>query len=367
MLLSLLTKPGIPIPPLSRDLTGFPAFVESAKPFIPIPGLLLVVTLIWLFFRRTWRELDHDALKERAELLAQGKTDHRPMVALVLCALILAMQEYYGGRTYFDQRFYPVLREHFPTKAATLARYDELLGFGWWAGTRIAGYLAPFLVWKLFFRKDSLLDFGLRAKGFLDHVWIYGLFFAVVVPAMLVVSSAPDFATYYPFYKNATRSWFDFLVWEAMYFGQFFALEMFFRGFWLGSLRKSFGSGAIFAMAVPYCMIHFGKPYLEAVGAILAGIALGSLSMKTKSIYQGFLLHITVAAMMDWLSLRRRHCTPLAMWPTSDLAPSCLADAPARDALATKVEIGVGVGVAVLICLVLLLVFRDRRRRELAI
>jgi hypothetical protein len=31
------------------------------------------------------------------------------------------------------------------------------------------------------------------------------------------------------------------------------------------------------------------------VGALVAGIALGSLSMKTKSIYQGFLVHITVA------------------------------------------------------------------------
>jgi membrane protease YdiL (CAAX protease family) len=95
-----------------------------------------------------------------------------------------------------------------------------------------------------------------------------------------------------------------------MYFAQFFALEMFFRGFWLGALRRSLGSGAIFAMAVPYCMIHYGKPYLEAVGAVVAGIALGSLSMRTKSIYQGFLVHITVAALMDWLSLAHRHALP---------------------------------------------------------
>ena len=81
---------------------------------------------------------------------------------------------------------------------------------------------------------------------------------------------------------------------------------MFFRGFWLGALRRSFGSGAIFAMAVPYCMIHFGKPFLEANGAIVAGIALGSLTMRTKSIYQGFLVHITVAGLMDWLAL----CAP---------------------------------------------------------
>jgi membrane protease YdiL (CAAX protease family) len=127
---------------------------------------------------------------------------------------------------------------------------------------------------------------------------------------MLVVARQPDFGSYYPFYKLASRSWLDFGLWELMYFAQFFSLEMFFRGFWLGALRKSFGSGAIFAMAVPYCMIHYGKPYLEAMGAIVAGIALGSISMMTRSIYQGFMVHITVAALMDWLSLYHRHGLP---------------------------------------------------------
>jgi membrane protease YdiL (CAAX protease family) len=364
VLRSLLTlRPYNPAAP-QKDLAGFAAFVESVKPFVPIPTLLVIMTLIWLFFRRTWRELDEDALRERAALLAKGKTDHRPMVALVLSGLILTMQEYYGGRAFFELNLYPVVTSAFTHRAGTLAKYDELLGFGWWAGTRISGYLLPFVVWKIFFRKDSLRDLGLRTKGLLDHFWIYGLFFVVVVPAMLIVSSAPDFATYYPFYKNATRSWFDFLVWESMYFAQFFALEMFFRGFWLGALRKSLGSGAIFAMAVPYCMIHFGKPYLEAVGAIVAGIALGSLSMKTKSIYQGFLLHITIAGMMDWLSLRRRHCTPLTFW-AADTPSSCMADAPLRDALATKIETGIIAGVAVLLLLILVIVIRDRRRKEL--
>jgi membrane protease YdiL (CAAX protease family) len=355
-----------PYTPVSapKDLAGFAAFVESAKPLLPIPILLVVITAIWLVFRKTWLDLDENALRERAALLAKGKSDLRPLVALVMCALILTMQEYYGGRTFFELHLYPLIAKWLVTKATTLAKYDELLGFAWWAGTRIGGYLLPLVVWKAFFRKDSILDFGLRTKGFLDHVWIYGLFFIVVVPAMFVVSSAPDFATYYPFYKNATRSWFDFLVWEAMYFAQFFALEMFFRGFWLGALRRSFGSGAIFAMAVPYCMIHFGKPYLEAVGAIVAGIALGSLSMKTKSIYQGFLLHITIAALMDWLSLRRRHCTPLTFW-ASDTPSACLVDAPLRDALATKIEIGVGVGFGVLVVIVLALFVRGRRRNEL--
>lgn len=351
-------------PPMAKDLTGFAGFVETVKPILPIPVLILILPLGWWFFRNTWRELDEDARSQRAEMLAKGKGDARPYVALVMCALILTMQEYYGGRLFFDQAIYPwLLKKDQTAHWLQVVRFDELYGFGWWAATRIGGYVVPFLVWKIVFRKDSLLDLGLRTKGFFDHAWIYGLFLIIVLPSMLVVSSAPDFGSYYPFYKTAHRSWFDFLVWEAMYFAQFFALEMFFRGFWLGVLRRSFGSGAIFAMAVPYCMIHFGKPYLEAVGAVLAGIALGSLSMKTKSIYQGFLLHITVAGLMDWLSLRHRHCTPLVFWPPP-VTPTCLEQAAQRDELARTIE-RIGDPILVLaIAFVLAMIVRAQIRRE---
>ena len=58
---------------------------------------------------------------------------------------------------------------------------------------------------------------------------------------------------------------------------------------------------------------HYGKPYLEAHGAIVAGVVLGSLAMKTRSIYAGFLVHITVAWGMDLLSLFRRDALP-SLW-----------------------------------------------------
>ncbi len=180
---------------------------------------------------------------------------------------------------------------------------------------RASGYsVIPLVAWKLIFRKDSILDMGLRVRGLLSHAWIYGLCLAVVLPAVFVVSRAPDFANYYPFYKHASRSWFDLACWEVMYFAQFFALEIFFRGFWLSGLRTTLGSGAIFAMCVPYCMIHYGKPYLEAAGAVVAGVALGSLAMRTKSIYSGFLVHVTVALSMDLLTLANHDALPKVFW-----------------------------------------------------
>jgi membrane protease YdiL (CAAX protease family) len=305
-------------PPIGPENShGFSAFLGAVQPLLPIPVLLLGMPILWYVFRGTWKELDDDATAWRAALKAEGRTDLRPLVALVMCGVILTMQEYYGGRSFFDGTIHPWLikEDALHPKAIALAKFDELYGFGWWAFARIFGYVLPFALWKLFFREDSLLDMGLRTKGFFGHMWIYGVLLLLVVPPLIIVSFQPDFGAYYPFYHLASRSWYDFLSWEAMYFAQFLGLEMFFRGFWLGALRRSFGSGAIFAMVVPYCMIHYGKPYLEANGAIIAGVVLGSISMRTKSIYQGFLVHITLAGLNDWLSLWHRHALPRVFWP----------------------------------------------------
>ena len=287
------------------------------KALLPIPILVAIAPVVWWFFRDTWRELDQEAAVYRQEVAQTGKVDLRPAACLVITAIVLTMQEYYGGRQLYDELIRPFLasleeRGHGWVK---LAKYDEYYGYVWWVTTRVIGYvLIPLPLWKLMFPKDSLLDMGFRIGGFFKHLWIYGLCLAVVLPTMLIVASQPDFGTYYPFYKNSTRSWFDFMAWEAIYWIQFLALEMFFRGWMVGALRKTMGAGAIFAMAVPYCMIHYGKPYLEAHGAIVAGVVLGSLAMRTRSIYSGFLVHITVALLMDLLALWRRGALPTQFW-----------------------------------------------------
>jgi membrane protease YdiL (CAAX protease family) len=280
------------------------------KALLPLPIIAALAPLVWLFFRDTWKELDAESEQARVD----GGLDYRrPAACLIIVALVLTLQEYYGGRGFYDTWFRPWLAEleaHGHPRI-NMAKYDEYYGYCWWVLSRVTGYvLIPFPLWKLLFPEDM----GLRGRGFTKHVWIYGLCLAVVGPAMLLVSSQPDFGTYYPFYHLASRSWFDFGMWEAIYWVQFLSLELFFRGWILGALRKAMGAGAIFVMAVPYCMIHYGKPYLEAHGAIVAGIVLGSLAMRTRSIYSGFLVHITVAFSMDFLSLWRRGALPKVFW-----------------------------------------------------
>ncbi|APR87745.1 hypothetical protein A7982_13094 [Minicystis rosea] len=296
----------------------------ALKAFFPIVAFIGLAPVLWLFFGRTWRELDLAAHEHQKKTLAAGGYDFRPAVLFAITALVLTMQEYYGGRGFYEEHFKPVLRElevralvdkNSLGRFVDIRKYNELYSYTWWAFNRVAGYtIVPMVIWKIIFRKDSLLDMGLRTRGFMKHAWIYGLCLLVVLPAVFIASRSPEFSNYYPFYKHASRSWFDLACWEVMYFAQFFALEVFFRGFWLSGLRTTLGSGAIFAMCVPYCMIHYGKPYLEAAGAVVAGIALGSLAMRTKSIYSGFLVHVTVALSMDLLALASHHALPKVLF-----------------------------------------------------
>lgn len=283
------------------------------KALLPLVILAAVAGPLYWFFRGTWRNLDEEALEFRS----LRQIDHRPAACLVIVAAVLTMQEYYGGRSFFHSMLRAELRsldEVLPW--LQFDRYEQLYGYGWWSFSRVVGYvLVPLGMWKLLFPQDSLLDMGLRTKGFFRHLWIYAACLSVVVPLMFVVAQQGDFGSYYPFYKKSSRSIFDFMIWEAMYWIQFFALELFFRGWMVGALRRSLGSSAIFVMAVPYCMIHYGKPYLEAHGAVIAGVVLGSLAMRTRSIYSGFLLHITVALGMDLISLISRDALPTNFWP----------------------------------------------------
>ena len=54
-------------------------------------------------------------------------------------------------------------------------------------------------------------------------------------------------------------------------------------------------------------MIHYYKPFPEAMGAIGAGVILGSLAYRSGTILYGWALHYAVALSMDFLGLSHRN------------------------------------------------------------
>ena len=232
------------------------------------------------------------------------KLDWMPLVILVTVAVSLTIQSYWGERTEFV-RMYPRHEQHMFS-----GDYYDLWQFAWWTGFRFGGYvILPILV-IVAMPGQRLRDYFIGLGELKRHAWIYGVLLVCVAPVIYWASTRASFYQTYPFYKWANRSPMDFWTWEAMYVLQFVSLEFFFRGFMLKGLARSMGSGAIFVMVVPYCMIHYGKPMPETLGAIGAGIVLGTLALRSKSIWGGVAVHCAVAIAMDLLALG--HCPSAA-------------------------------------------------------
>ena len=183
---------------------------------------------------------------------------------------------------------------------------SNLALLGYWVTVSVFFYFViPVVVLKLILKK-RLSDYGLKfsiERGF------WKLLFqcvAVMLPLVYLMSLTPGFAAKYPFLKIYDGSPYlssTLIIWELIYFVQFFGLEFFFRGFLLHSLKPSIGIYTIFVMMVPYCMIHWGKPLPETFAAIFAGIFLGWLSYRNGNIWMGLILHCTVAFSMDVMAL----------------------------------------------------------------
>lgn len=208
-------------------------------------------------------------------------------VALVLGTALLCL---------FGARFG---RELSPARPGTLA------DMCWWSGTQIVCYLIVPLVYVVLTR-GTLADIGWKFRATSSHWKVYVGLFAVAAPFVVLASFSSDFQFRYPLYDIAIGQsgvWGDLAVWWPFYFAQFVAVESFFRGFLVLGLAPRFGSAAILIATVPYLMIHFVKPPAEALASIVGGIVMGTLALRTRSVWWGVGLHVSVAALMDILAL----------------------------------------------------------------
>ena len=141
---------------------------------------------------------------------------------------------------------------------------------------------------------------------------LYAVLLAVSVPFVVVASYTGAFQAKYPFYDLAAGEglWPNMALWWVVYGLQFAALEFFFRGFMIHGLSGRLGYMAVFVMVVPYNMLHYGKPLAEAVAAIAGGAVLGSLSLRSRSIWWGVAVHVGVAGTMDVAALVHKGFLP---------------------------------------------------------
>lgn len=251
--------------------------------------------------------------EQRSHLAAGNPRDHSAAIVLVTTAFMLTVQQYAfrsGNALAAAEALAACLPATLGNRAiqwSTAPENSQLVRLTFWAFGQYAVYVVgPLLVLKLLLRRP-LVDYGVKFRGLLTAGWAYGGMAIVMFPFVIAASGSSRFLETYPFYhvEPGEPLWPRFIAWQVLYALQFVALEFFFRGFVLHGTRRQFGAYSIYVMMVPYCMIHFGKPPLETIGAIAAGIVLGFMSLKTRSIWLGAALHIFVAWTMDAAALWR--------------------------------------------------------------
>ena len=232
------------------------------------------------------------------------------IIVMITSALSLTMISFFAKDLLWIQRvletFSPALSDTWQDwlwdPSTTQFRQLEI-----WVYVQLVAYiLLPAIAIRLMGKR--VRDHGLRARGLGGHWKIYLTLFLLSVPAIVFASRSAAFLSKYPFYDLADGEgfWPYMVAWWVLYAVQFVALEFFFRGFMVHGLKGRLGYAAVFVMVIPYNMIHFSKPLLEAIGAILGGITLGTLSLRSRSIWWGAALHIAVAATMDILALGQK-------------------------------------------------------------
>jgi len=234
-------------------------------------------------------------------MIDPGKSlpDRKVLVVLVTIPVVLTLSEYWGQ----PRSLFQFLRAAHVTGDATTLM---LLGNIYWSCCCFLCYMViPALVMRIYLDR-SVLECGLKMKGITRHLGIYAALFLAVFPFIVIASFGRSFQATYPFFMPGAGKWPLFLLFELFYLAQFLYLEFFFRGYILFNLEKQMGYYSVLVMTIPYCMIHYHKPFLEAMAAIVAGIVLGTLALRTRSIWYGVLIHVSVALSMDIISLLQK-------------------------------------------------------------
>ncbi|MCP3976734.1 MAG: CPBP family intramembrane metalloprotease [bacterium] len=232
------------------------------------------------------------------------KQQDRDALIVLLTSTVLLLVFFYWGRPgfYFSSGLSGYVSDF---ASGSLEDFPGVGAYLWWGFTSMVlrfGVPLAIVIWVL---RKSPGDFGFRIRGTAKHLPMYGAMYLVMLPVLIWVSGFESFLNYYPFYSRAVEGGAGFWLYEMGYGLQFAGVEAFFRGFMTFGLLPRFGALSVVMMTVPYTMIHFSKPMPEATAAIVAGLVLGTMAVKSRSFVPGILLHVSVAITMDLLVLSR--------------------------------------------------------------
>lgn len=211
-------------------------------------------------------------------------------------AILQTISWYFTSKGFFSKNLYIYFLED---------DNAQLYGFlFWFMGDCFTLLVIPFLIIKYGF-KEKISSYGVKLGDYKKGILISLLFIIPMLVVIWFVSGMTDFRNYYPILHSAKENWNVFFIFELGLLIYMFAWEFFWRGYMLFGLEQEFGYYAVFIQMIPFVILHNGKPFLETFGAILGGIILGVLALRTRSYIYGVIIHFTIIFSLDLFSTIR--------------------------------------------------------------
>lgn len=214
-------------------------------------------------------------------------------LALIFACVILFLYCYFGSFSFFEKTFPNV-----QNLAFWKIIYHNLMSFVLFFGLGV--------VYTRFIIKNSPAEFGLKLENKKFAMWTILIAIPICILIGLTTILDAGMKSTYPLIDfNIYSQWYFILPYFISYLLYYIGWEYLFRGLLLNSAEPKCGAmGAILITTLISSLIHtsiagFGKPMVETLSAIPAGLIFGYIAIKTKSIYPTLIIHTLIGFSTD--------------------------------------------------------------------
>ena len=221
-------------------------------------------------------------LKEEINILKEN-TDKKFNLSMIFLTIILFIYCYFGTFSFFEKTF-----------NVEDINYWKIIYHNFSAF--ILFFVIGIIYTKLCF-KNSIRDFEMKIGDGKLGLKIIGL--ATLIVPIFAITTVLDknMVATYPLIDFSTySSWWQIALYFTSYIAYYIGWEYLFRGIALQGTKDKIGVlGAILHTSIG----SFGKPLIETLSAIPAGLIFGYIANKTNSIYYSLYAHALVGILTD--------------------------------------------------------------------
>lgn len=230
-------------------------------------------------------------IKEKISKLKKNR-DYKMIMALLWATIIIFLYTYFGSYSAFE-RFFPNMINLDFWKII----YHNLMSF--------VLFFILGLIFSRFVLKNNYKEMGLSFGNYKLGLILCGIG-SLLIP-LLALSTTLDSAmiSTYPLINfKIYYQWYFIFTYFLSYILYYIGWEFIFRSIILFSSKKEEVWVAIIISTMISALIHtsiagFGKPMVETLSAIPAGLIFGWINIKTKSIWYSLYMHVLVGILTD--------------------------------------------------------------------